>query len=99
MADKSPPRTGRDRIKTLAQAALNADVTVDLVGTCTWIGLIIVGPNATLNLKGTVDYFVQNTFNYPTLAEAYRIAGLDAFNRMPIPEEYKVRPRPGKAAE
>ena len=64
------------------------------------LGVQIVGEGATelihiaqavLNLKGTVDYFVQNTFNYPTLAEAYRIAGLDAFNRMPIPEEYKVK--------
>ena len=64
------------------------------------LGVQIVGEGATelihiaqavLNLKGTVDYFVQNTFNYPTLAEAYKIAGLDAFNRMPIPEEYKVR--------
>ncbi len=35
-------------------------------------------------------YSVQSTFNYPTLAEAYKIPGLDAFNRMPIPEEYKV---------
>ena len=34
------------------------------------------------NLKGTIDYFIQNTFNYPTLAEAYKIAGLDAWNRM-----------------
>ena len=31
---------------------------------------------------GTVDFFVENTFNYPTLAEAYKIAGLDAWNRM-----------------
>ncbi|RFP85355.1 Si-specific NAD(P)(+) transhydrogenase [Rhodobacteraceae bacterium 63075] len=63
------------------------------------LGVQIVGEGATelihiaqavLNLKGTVDYFVKNTFNYPTLAEAYKIAGLDAFNRMPIPEEYKV---------
>lgn len=69
------------------------------------LGVQIVGEGATelihiaqavLNLKGTVDYFVQNTFNYPTLAEAYKIAGLDAFNRMPIPEEYKVN---RKAAE
>ena len=37
---------------------------------------------AVLNLKGTVEYFVENTFNYPTLAEAYKIAGLDAWNRM-----------------
>ena len=37
---------------------------------------------AVINLKGTVDFFVNNTFNYPTLAEAYKIAGLDAWNRM-----------------
>ncbi|MEQ8898440.1 MAG: Si-specific NAD(P)(+) transhydrogenase [Roseovarius sp.] len=70
------------------------------------LGVQIVGEGATelihiaqavLNLKGTVDYFVQNTFNYPTLAEAYKIAGLDAFNRMPIPEEYKVKRTPEKA--
>lgn len=65
-----------------------------------WVlGVQIVGEGATelihiaqavLNLKGTVDYFLQNTFNYPTLAEAYKISGLDAFNSMPIPEELKV---------
>jgi NAD(P) transhydrogenase len=79
------------------------------------LGVQIVGEGATelihiaqavLNLQGTVDYFVQNTFNYPTLAEAYKIAGLDAFNRMPIPDEYKVmapskakKPAPKKNAE
>ena len=46
---------------------------------------------AVINLGGTIDYFIENTFNYPTLAEAYKIAALDAFNRMP-PRE------PGKAA-
>ncbi len=64
------------------------------------LGVQIVGEGATelihiaqavLNLKGTVDYFVENTFNYPTLAEAYKVAGLDAFNRMPIPDEFKVK--------
>ena len=44
--------------------------------------LIHIG-QAVLNLKGTVDYFIESTFNYPTLAEAYKIAGLDAWNRMP----------------
>ena len=56
------------------------------------LGVHIVGEGATelihigqavLNLKGTVDYFIESTFNYPTLAEAYKIAGLDAWNRMP----------------
>jgi NAD(P) transhydrogenase len=64
------------------------------------LGVQIVGEGATelihiaqavLNLKGTVDYFVENTFNYPILAEAYKIAGLDAFNRMPSPEACKVK--------
>jgi NAD(P) transhydrogenase len=43
--------------------------------------LIHIG-QAGINLGGTVDFFVNNTFNYPTLAEAYKIAGLDAWNRM-----------------
>lgn len=57
------------------------------------LGVHIVGEGATelihigqavLNLGGTLDYFVENTFNYPTLAEAYKIAALDAWNRMPV---------------
>lgn len=36
-----------------------------------------------LNLKGTLEYFIENTFNYPTLAEACKVAALDAWNRMP----------------
>jgi len=63
------------------------------------LGVHILGEGATelvhigqavLNLKGTLDYFVENTFNYPTLAEAYKIAALDAFNRMPMPDEVAV---------
>lgn len=55
------------------------------------LGAHIVGEGATelvhigqavINLHGTVDFFVENTFNYPTLAEAYKVAGLDAWNRM-----------------
>ncbi|MBY8975574.1 Si-specific NAD(P)(+) transhydrogenase [Rhodobacteraceae bacterium NNCM2] len=56
------------------------------------LGTHIIGEGATelvhigqavLNLKGTLDYFLENAFNYPTLAEAYKIAALDAHNRMP----------------
>ena len=55
------------------------------------LGVHIVGEGATelihigqavLNLNGTLEYFIENTFNYPTLAEAYKIAALDAWNRM-----------------
>ena len=44
--------------------------------------LIHIG-QAALVLGGTLDYFVENVFNYPTLAEAYKVAALDAWNRMP----------------
>ena len=63
------------------------------------LGVHIVGEGATelihigqavLNLGGTLDFFVQNTFNYPTLAEAYKIAALDAWNRMPRTTEPPV---------
>ena len=56
------------------------------------LGVHIVGEGATelvhigqavLCLGGTLDYFTENTFNYPTLAEAYKVAALDAWNRMP----------------
>ena len=69
------------------------------------LGVHIVGEGATelvhigqavLNLKGTVEYFVENTLNYPTLAEAYKIAGLDAWNRM---GELKVEKIERRAAE
>jgi NAD(P) transhydrogenase len=55
------------------------------------LGVHIVGEGATelihigqavLNLKGKLEYFIENTFNYPTLAEAYKIAALDAYNRL-----------------
>jgi NAD(P) transhydrogenase len=38
--------------------------------------------HAVIALGGTLDYFVQTVFNYPTLAEAYKVAALDAYNRM-----------------
>ena len=30
----------------------------------------------------TIDYFVNTTFNYPTMAEAYRVAALNGINRL-----------------
>ena len=33
-------------------------------------------------LGGTLDYLVDTVFNYPTLAEAYKVAALDAYNRL-----------------
>ncbi|MCJ7829870.1 MAG: Si-specific NAD(P)(+) transhydrogenase, partial [Desulfobacterales bacterium] len=43
--------------------------------------LIHIG-QATLVLGGTLHYYLDTVFNYPTLAEAYKIAALDAWNRL-----------------
>ncbi len=45
--------------------------------------LIHIG-QAALVLGGTLDYFIDTVFNYPTLAEAYKVAALDAWNRMVV---------------
>lgn len=58
------------------------------------LGVHIVGEGATelihigqavLNLNGGIDYLSDTVFNFPTLAEAYKVAALDAYNRMPRP--------------
>ncbi len=58
------------------------------------LGVHIVGEGATelihigqavLNLNGGIDYLSDTVFNFPTLAEAYKVAALDAYNRMPQP--------------
>lgn len=55
------------------------------------LGVHIVGEGATelihigqaiITLEHGIDYFIETTFNYPTLAEAYKIAALNAWNRM-----------------
>jgi NAD(P) transhydrogenase len=42
--------------------------------------LIHIGQLAILN-ENTVDTFIETVFNFPTLAEAYRIAALDVFGK------------------
>jgi NAD(P) transhydrogenase len=37
---------------------------------------------AVLVLNGTVDYFVENVFNYPTLAECYKQAAFNGVNKL-----------------
>ena len=55
------------------------------------IGVHIVGEGATelihigqavLAHKGKLDFFVDAVFSYPTLVEAYKIAALDAWNKL-----------------
>ena len=34
--------------------------------------------------NGTVEFFIQNVFNFPTLAEAYKVAALNGVNKMAL---------------
>jgi NAD(P) transhydrogenase len=55
------------------------------------LGVHIVGANATelvhigqalMGCGGTVEYLVDAVFNYPTFAEAYKVAALDVMNKI-----------------
>jgi NAD(P) transhydrogenase len=55
------------------------------------LGVHVFGTNATdlvhvgqavMGCGGTVDYLVDTVFNYPTFSEAYKVAALDATNKM-----------------
>ena len=46
--------------------------------------LIHIG-QAVMAYKGKIDYFIDTVFNYPTLAECYKVAALDGINRLPRP--------------
>ncbi|HEX3537129.1 MAG TPA: hypothetical protein VHU15_10195 [Stellaceae bacterium] len=47
--------------------------------------LIHIG-QAVLSFGGTIDYFINTVFNYPTLAECYKVAAFDGINRLGIVE-------------
>jgi NAD(P) transhydrogenase len=55
------------------------------------LGVHAIGTDATMLVhigqavmiyRGTIDYFVDTVFNYPTLAEAYKIAALNGLNKL-----------------
>ena len=55
------------------------------------LGVHIIGEGATelvhigqavMILGGTVDYFVDTVFNYPTLAECYKVAAFNGLGRL-----------------
>ena len=80
--------TARGQIMGLREGMLKMLFSIE---TQKLLGVHIIGEGATelvhigqavISLGGTLDYFVQTVFNYPTLAEAYKIAALDAYNRM-----------------
>ena len=55
--------------------------------------LIHIG-QAVMAYMGKIDYFIDTVFNYPTLAECYKVAALDGINRLPRP--WAREPKAGK---
>ena len=37
---------------------------------------------AVMTMGGSIDYFTETVFNYPTLSEAYKVAALDGLARL-----------------
>jgi NAD(P) transhydrogenase len=91
-----PYETGRAFYKEIARGQIFGDVEGLLKvifdrDTLQLLGVHIIGEGATelihigqavITYGGTVDFFVHNVFNYPTLAECYRTAALDGINRL-----------------
>jgi len=63
------------------------------------LGVHVIGEGATelihigqavMAYKGKIDYFIDTVFNYPTLAECYKVAAHDGINRLPRPWPQKT---------
>ena len=91
-----PFEVGISRYRELARGAILGDSYGMLkllvhAETRQLLGVHVFGSNATelvhigqtvMGCDGTIDYLVDAVFNYPTLAESYKVAALDAVNKM-----------------
>ena len=91
-----PYEVGKAQYKEIARGQIIGDVTGLLklifhLDTRELLGVHIIGEGASelihigqsvLAFGGTVDYFVDTVFNYPTLAECYKTAAFDGINRL-----------------
>ena len=95
-ASSVPYEVGISRYRELARGQIIGDsygMLKLLVCTQTrsLLGVHVFGSHATelvhigqaiMTCGGTVDHLVDTVFNYPTLSEAYKVAALDAVNKM-----------------
>ena len=58
---------------------------VHVIGECS-TEIVHIG-QAVMALGGTIDYFRDAVFNYPTMAECYKVAALDGLNKLSLWEE------------
>jgi NAD(P) transhydrogenase len=95
-ADEIPYEIGVSRYRELARGQILGDSVGILKllvqpDSRTILGVHVFGTAATelvhigqtvMGLGGTVDYLIDQVFNYPTLAESYKVAALDATNKL-----------------
>jgi len=67
-------------LKLLVHATERTILGVHVFGTGA-TDLVHIG-QAVMGCGGTIDYLVNTVFNYPTLSEAYKVAALDATNKL-----------------
>ncbi len=67
-------------LKLLIHQETHAILGVHAIGTHA-TEIIHIG-QAVMAFKGTVEYFVNAVFNYPTLAECYKVAALNGLNKL-----------------
>jgi NAD(P) transhydrogenase len=93
-----PYEVGKARYKEIARGQILGDVTglLKLIfhgETRQLLGVHIIGEGASelihigqavLSFGGKIDYFIDTVFNYPTLAECYKVAAFDGINRLGI---------------
>nr|HEV7952692.1 Si-specific NAD(P)(+) transhydrogenase [Candidatus Acidoferrales bacterium] len=93
---KIPFEVGIAKYEELAKAQIVGDQTGMLKilfhpDTKKILGVHAIGESATeiihigqavMALGGTMDYFRETVFNYPTFAEAYKVAGLNGLNKL-----------------
>jgi NAD(P) transhydrogenase len=91
-----PFETGVARYREIARGHILGDDSGELklifhLDTRRILGVWGMGTGATelvhigqtvMAFEGTLDFFVRNVFNYPTLAECYKVAALDGFNKL-----------------
>ena len=94
--DNVPFEVGISRYRELARGAILGDSYGMLkllvhADDRNLLGVHVFGTGATelvhigqtvMGCGGTIDYLVDAVFNYPTLAESYKVAALDAMNKM-----------------
>ena len=91
LRDRASPATARSRgarswATTADSSRCSSTARTGDCSASTCIGtgateLIHIG-QAVLGLGGGLDYFMRTVFNYPTLAECYKVAALDAANKL-----------------